>query len=234
MNVIILGPAGSGKSTLVRSLLHFLKEREYDVKAVNLDPASPPVYDAFKNVRDFVKVENVMRRENLGVNGALIKSMDIALNYIDKLIVNSDFTLYDTPGQMELFIYLNSGIEIARKIAESSLSICVFTVDATVAATPENYVSILAQNAVVSLRLSIPTLTVFNKVDIAEVPTVEDVKRKLKEGGTLSELMEGLLDFLNLTTANYRIISISAKNGEGLDDLLGSMNEVFCSCGDLS
>jgi len=234
MNLIIIGPAGSGKSTLVSSFSQFLKEKDYDTKAVNLDPASPPVYDAFKDIREFVKTEEVMVKERLGINGALIRSMNISLKYIDKLIVKSDFTIYDTPGQMELFVYLNSGIEIAKKIGKSDMSACIFVVDTAVASTPENYVSILAQNAVVSLRLNMPTLTVFNKVDIKKVPALEEIRNKLKEGGVLSELMEGLLDFMNVTTARYRIVAVSAKNGEGLDDLLCAVNELFCSCGDLS
>ncbi len=235
MNLIVIGPAGSGKSALVSSFSQFLKEEGYDTKAVNLDPASPPVYDAFKDVREFVKTEEVMVKEGLGINGALIRSMDMSLNYIDELIVKSDFTIYDTPGQMELFVYLNSGIEIAKKIGKSDASVCIFVVDTAVASTPENYVSILAQNAVVSLRLDMPTLTVFNKVDVRKVPTIEEVRSKIREGGgVLSELMEGLLDFMNVTTARYRTVAVSAKSGEGLDDLLCAVNEVFCSCGDLS
>ena len=234
MNVLIVGPAGSGKSTFVRAFLDHL--RDYDVKAVNLDPASDPIYPSHADVRRFVRTEDVMREYGLGINGALIKSMEIALNHVDSLIVRGDYVLYDTPGQMELFLYLKAGIEMANRIAESDWTVCVFVVDSEVASTPENYVSILAQNAVISLRTGVPTITVFNKSDVVDVDlTPSKVKETLsKEEGVLAELMERLVDFLEFTTARFRTIKISALKGEGLDDVLSAINEVFCSCGDLS
>ena len=233
MNVIVLGPAGSGKSTLVSALSNHLKDA---VKVINLDPASPPPYRADRDVRVFVRAEEVMKREGLGINGALIRSMDLTLSYVDELIVKADYAIYDTPGQMELFIYLNSGVEIAKRIADSDYTVGIFVVDSAVASTPENFVSILAQNAVVSLRMDIPVITVFNKADVCRVPfSVDDVKKELeRRESVLAELMEGLVDFLEVTTAKYRIIEVSALKGEGIEDVLGAINEAFCSCGDLS
>ncbi len=234
MNILVIGPAGSGKSTFVRAFLRYLKD--YDVKAVNLDPASDPIYPAHADVRKFVKTEDIMQRYGLGINGALIKSMEIALDHVDSLIVEGDYVLYDTPGQMELFLYLKAGIEMANRIAESGWTVCIFIVDSEVASTSENYVSILAQNAVISLRMGVPTITVFNKSDIADVDlTPSKVRDSLsKEEGVLAELMERLVDFLEFTTARFRTIKISALRDEGLDDVLSAINEVFCSCGDLS
>jgi len=231
MNIVVIGPAGSGKSTFVKSFLEYLN----DAKAVNLDPASDPIYKADKDIRDFIRTEKIMKDFNLGINGALIKSMELSLNYIDELILKDDYVLYDTPGQMELFLYLSSGTDIAEKIANSDKTIAIFIVDAKVASTPENYVSILAQNAVISLRTEIPTITVFNKCDTTKFElTPLKVKEMLKEGGVLSELMEKLVDFVEETTVRYRTIKISALKKEGFDDVFSAINEVFCSCGDLS
>jgi len=235
MNLIVVGPAGSGKSTFVKSFLNFLR-KDYDAKAVNLDPASDPIYETHANVREFVKTEDVMKKFNLGINGALIKSMDLALNYVDKLILKGDYVLYDTPGQMELFLYLKPGTEIARRIAESDWTVGLFIVDSEVASTPENFVSILAQNAVISLRIGVPTITIFNKSDMTDITfTPSSIREKLRqEEGVLAELMEKLVDFVESTTVRYRIVKISALRGDGLDDVLSLVNEVFCSCGDLS
>ncbi len=235
MNLIVVGPAGSGKSTFVKSFLSFLKN-EYDVKAVNLDPASDPIYEASADVREFVKTEEIMREFNLGINGALIKSMDMALNCVDKLILKGDYVLYDTPGQMELFLYLKAGTEIARRIAESDWTVGLFIVDSEVASTPENFVSILAQNAVISLRIGVPTITIFNKSDVVDLTfTPSSIREMLRqEEGVLAELMERLVDFVESTTVRYRIVKISALKGYGFEDVLSMVNEVFCSCGDLS
>ncbi|HID65899.1 MAG TPA: GTPase [Aquificaceae bacterium] len=236
MNVIVIGPAGSGKSTFVKHFLDFLKENNYDVKAVNLDPASDPIYDAHADIRKFVKTEDIMKKFNLGINGALVKSMELALQHVDKIIVGGDYVLYDTPGQMELFLYLKHGIEIAKKIAESDFTVGIFIVDSTVANSIENYISILAQNAVISLRMSIPTVTVFNKSDIVEINfTPSTIKEKIKEvEGILAEIIEQMLGFIEYTTVRYRTLKISAINKNGFEDVLSIINEVFCSCGDLS
>ena len=235
MNIIVIGPAGSGKSTFVKSFSEFLKD-DYDVKTVNLDPASDPIYDASADIREFIKTEDIMKEYNLGINGALIKSMELALQHIDKLILKGDYVLYDTPGQMELFLYLKAGIEIAKKIAESDWTVGIFIVDSEVASTPENFVSILAQNAVISLRMAVPTITVFNKCDVIDIYyTPSNLKEILdKVEGTLAELIEKLFDFIEYTTVRYRIVKISSTKMVGFDEVLSVINEVFCSCGDIS
>ncbi len=233
MNVLVIGPAGSGKSTFVKSFLDYLSD--YDAKAVNLDPASDPIYEAQADVRNFVKTEEVMKEYGLGINGALIKSMELALEHVEDLLLKGDYVLYDTPGQMELFLYLKAGMEVARRIAEHDTTVALFVVDSEIAMSPENYVSILAQNAVIALRTGIPTVTVFNKCDVVDFNlTLSEVRAKLREGGVLAELMEKLVDFVEETTVRYRTIKISALKGEGFDDVLSIINEVFCSCGDLS
>jgi hypothetical protein len=235
VNVIVVGPAGSGKSTFVKTFSDYLRSKEYDTKAVNLDPASDAIYNAHADVRDFVKAEDVMRRYKLGINGALLKSMELAVGYIHELILNGDFVLYDTPGQMELFLYSKAGIKMLEEIS-STLTAGIFLADSEVASTPENFVSILAQCAVVSLRTAIPTLTVFNKCDIADVKfSISELEVLLsKKRGVLAELMEKLLVFIGYTTLPYRVIKISAVKSKGFDDVFSALNELFCSCGDIS
>ncbi len=232
MNIIVLGPAASGKSTFVSSFLEFLKEKDYNAKAVNLDPASSPIYEASVDVRSYVRTEDIMRECHLGINGALLKSMEIAVRYAKKLVVAGDFVLYDTPGQMEVFLYSTAGIEILNAIP--SFKAGIFLISSDMASTPENFVSILAQCAAVSLRTALPVLTVFNKCDITEPPDIQEVKRRLAEGGMLSELMEKLLAFLECTTLPYRKIQISSISRTGFDDVFSALNELLCSCGDLS
>lgn len=231
MNIIVIGPAGSGKSTFVKNFSEYLKD--YDVKVVNLDPASDPIYEADRDVRNFVRTEKVMRKYNLGINGALLKSMELSLEYVDDLIVDGDFVIYDTPGQMELFLYSKHGLKIAERIAKG-WSVCLFIIDAEVASTPENFASIVAQNAVISLRLTMPTLTVLNKCDLVDFD-IGKVREGLKEvGGVLGEIVEKLADLIDYTTLKFRVLKISALKGIGFEDVFSAINEVFCSCGDIS
>ncbi|MEM0350511.1 MAG: ATP/GTP-binding protein [Archaeoglobaceae archaeon] len=233
MKVLIIGPAGSGKSTLVREFGNFLKIKGYDVKLINLDPASEPVYEAYLDIRKFVKTEEIMKRYSLGINGALLKSMDEMLKFVEHFNVSADFTLYDTPGQMELFIYSPSGVEFVKRIADN-FTAGVFILDSTMVLTPENLISGILQNVVVSLRLSIPMLTAISKCDLVDVNVLEILGKIKQSDGLLSELMEKMVFAFDYSTLKYRTIKVSSVKKTGFEDLLSALRETFCVCGDLS
>ncbi|MET1123821.1 MAG: ATP/GTP-binding protein [Archaeoglobaceae archaeon] len=232
MRIFVTGPAGSGKSTFVREFSKFLEGKGYEVACVNLDPATDPCFEASADVREFVRTEDVMRDYGLGVNGALLKSMELAEKCVDALKIDADYVLYDTPGQMEIFIYSQSGRRITEKLSDT-FSAALFLVDSTLAADAEGFMAAIMQNVVVSLRLSLPTLTIFTKSDVAGID-VEEVRRKLKSGGLLAELLESVEFFIDYTTIPYRTIRVSSVSGEGFEDVFAAINELFCACGDIS
>ncbi|MEM2727217.1 MAG: ATP/GTP-binding protein [Archaeoglobaceae archaeon] len=233
MRVVVLGPAGSGKSTFVREFSNFLKNLGYYVKCVNLDPASDPIYQADIDIRNHVKTEKVMIEYGLGVNGAMLKSVELMAKFVDKLRLDADFVLYDTPGQMEVFIYSESGIELVDRL-KGAQTCGVFLIDACMVKTPENLVSAILQNAVVMLRLGLPTITAITKSDLWDI----DVKKLLSEvrlrEGVLSEIMEKLTPVADYTSLRYRTLKISSVNKSGFQGLLSALRELFCACGDLS
>ncbi len=232
MRVFVIGTAGSGKSTLVKEFGEFLKNN-YDVKLVNLDPASDPIYPADLDIRKFVRTEELMKRYGLGINGALLKSVELMLDFVEDFRVSADFVLYDTPGQMELFIYSESGIEFVRRISDK-FTAGVFMLDSTMVKTPENFVSAILQNVVVALRLSIPTIAVFSKTDLCDLRTEEILKELKVKTGVLAELMEKITPILDYSTIKYRTLKVSSVKKTGFEDLLSSLRELFCACGDLS
>ncbi len=236
MNIIVLGHAGSGKSTLVREFGNFLDSyTDNSVGRVNLDTATPPEYKADIDSRNIVKAEELMSEYGLGINGALLKSVEILKENVDKLILRNDFVLYDTPGQLELFLYTDFGEFFSRKLMESDPTTAVFLVDSQLCRNPENYLSAITQSAVIALRTGVDTITVFNKADLSEPPDYEEVVEYIRRGeGTLPELMKNFLPFYEVTSLRFRTIKISAKMRSGFDELLDVLNEIFCSCGDIS
>ena len=61
-----------------------------------------------------------MALEKLGPNGALIRSMELAMNSIDEIIekiasLKYPYVFVDTPGQMELFLFRDFGVELVEK-----------------------------------------------------------------------------------------------------------------------
>ncbi|MCS7145028.1 MAG: ATP/GTP-binding protein, partial [Archaeoglobaceae archaeon] len=176
MELIVLGPAGSGKSTFVKEFSVFLKSQDFEVKCVNLDPASEPIYKADFDIRDYVRTEEIMLEYGLGINGAMLRSVDLMSKYTEKMKLKADYVLYDTPGQMEIFIYSESGLNLITNL-RSAITCGVFLIDATMVKTPENLVSAILQNVVVMLRLGLPTITAITKSDLFDV----DLKNLLSE-----------------------------------------------------
>lgn len=67
--LVVLGMAGSGKTTFVKKLAQFRRE-ETNPYIVNLDPACKEVpYPVNIDVRDTINYKQVMKQYNLGPNG---------------------------------------------------------------------------------------------------------------------------------------------------------------------
>ena len=110
--IILVGPAGCGKTTLVKSFGNWVsKVQGMRVGYVNLDPGAERVpYKAYFDVRSIVNVRDIMKTYDLGPNGAFIKSMNIVYENLDRVVsrivqAEFDYVLIDTPGQMELFVF---------------------------------------------------------------------------------------------------------------------------------
>jgi len=67
--LIVLGMAGSGKTTFVKKLAQFKRET-LNPYIINLDPACKEVpYPVNVDVRDTINYKQVMKQYNLGPNG---------------------------------------------------------------------------------------------------------------------------------------------------------------------
>jgi len=233
MKIFVLGPAGCGKSSFVKAFSEYLREMDLDVKCVNLDPATDPIFDASVDIRNFVKTEEIMEKFKLGINGALIKSMEESLKHIENLNLSGDYILYDTPGQMEIFVYSQSGVKIVEKLSNQT-TLGLFLIDSALIADAENFLSAIMQNAIVSLRLSIPTATIITKSDIVDVD-IERIRKEISRKDTvLAELLEKTTHFIEYTTLSQRIVKISSLKKSGFSDVYSLIKEMFCTCGDVS
>jgi len=210
---------------------------------VNLDP-STGLPQADFDVRNRVKVEEIAEKYGFGFNGAQIKAMEI-LSGEDFWICEKEDVVYDTPGQMEVFLYHNFGKKMCESVASHGNEVVlIYVVDAYDARTLENYVSIIAQAASVYLRLSYPMIVVLNKIDSLseeEVKRMEEwtdrelLEKMLGKGNEpLAKLMQSLVDFMEYTNIFQRPITISAKKNEGIEELMDVLYEIHCTCGDLS
>ncbi|KAJ8447295.1 hypothetical protein Cgig2_013072 [Carnegiea gigantea] len=74
---LVIGPAGSGKSTYCSSLYQHCETTRRNINVVNLDPAAENFdYPVAVDIREFISLEDVMEELGLGPNGALIYCME--------------------------------------------------------------------------------------------------------------------------------------------------------------
>ena len=249
LNLIVLGTAGAGKSALTATLGKWIEQNtDRKVAYINLDPGCDFV--PFKpdfDVRGYFTIAQIMRDENLGPNGAMVRASELIeqrAGEFSKRIneIEADVRLIDTPGQMEVFLF-HGGPEIAKLVEGTTISL--FLVDAGLAAKATGLVFTRLLGLSVGLRLGVPTISVLNKIDLARgeladidrmLADVELLKERVtkESSGVMIDLALGLSKVLPELLPAARLVRGSAKTGEGMRELYDIVHEVFCACGDLT
>jgi GTPase SAR1 family protein len=91
---------------------------------VNLDPANDHTnYPCALDIRDLVKLEDVMRDDHLGPNGGILYALEELENNYEWLEAGlkefgEDYVLFDCPGQVELYTHHNSLRNIFYKLSK--------------------------------------------------------------------------------------------------------------------
>jgi len=244
-NLIMVGPAGSGKSTLTKALGDWLEGEGHAVSYLNLDPGAESLpYRPSYDVRDLVTVERLMKEEGLGPNGALIRAAEITEANLPKILKKiearerrSDFTIIDTPGQMEIFLFRGLGPKLSTSLRGRTIS--VFLLDPSLLRGKIDLVVLKLLGLVVELRLGVPSIEVLNKSDLYDRKTIETFEERIRAGehrtgGISGELANQLYGVLEGLEKRRRMVMVSAKKGTGMEDLYKAMGEAFCACGDLT
>ena len=108
--IVVVGPAGSGKSTLCHVLSEHYSVMGRTVHVCNFDPAAedPLPYDGCSiDVRELISLDDAMEGKGLGPNGGLVFCMEYLMTCTPWLHdalgdYSDDFLLVDMPGQIEL------------------------------------------------------------------------------------------------------------------------------------
>jgi len=246
--VFIIGTAGSGKSMLTASFSEWLKISKQDVAIVNLDPGVLTLpYSPDVDVRNYVDIESLMEKYNLGPNGALIMAADLIADSMEKISeeveeLKLDIVLVDTPGQMELFAFRASGPYIASELTREPKAI-IYLFDAVFSLDPLNYVSNLFLSAAVYNRFLIPQVHLLSKCDLLpreDTDTIVDwsvnpntletaIDQKLE--GTKRLLSRNIMHAVYELGLGFLLIPVSAKTNEGIINFNTALERVLAKGG---
>jgi GTPase SAR1 family protein len=243
VNLYFVGTAGSGKSTMVYAFQQWMTLNGLDCITVNLDPGAEDVpYDPDVDIRDWVKLDEVMAQYGLGPNGAQIAAADLmAFNAADlKASVEGfrvPYVLIDTPGQIELFAFRRSSEVIMEALGRED-SFLIFLADPGLAKTPSGFVSCMMLAATTHFRFDTPFIVVLSKKDILKEEELERVLEWSRDSDALNydlgnvQSSKGLLSleiFKAMENVGvYReLTAVSATEGEGLEDIYTSIQMAF-------
>ena len=250
--LLLLGPAGSGKSTLTRTYAKWLRsEMGARVYIVNLDPAAEYLpYEPDYDIRRIIDARLVAREFGLGPNGALVKSMELLSERLEEPLSHisdseADYVLIDTPGQMEIFLFRETSVQFVDRLNSISSYVAgLYIIDAGLITDPTDYAFQLLLSIAVQLRLNTDIAPVLNKADLlmkGEQYTFDlwgdfsRIRKQLKSTHTLyGEMLYDILKRLRLYARRVLVPRVSALQVEGLDDLHRVVLELQCQCGDLS
>lgn len=170
--IIVLGMAGSGKTTFTRSLIQHAQEK-FNPYVVNLDPACREVpYAAHVDIRDTVNYREVMKQYQLGPNGGIVTALNMfttKMAQFAELVRRAGerghkWCIIDTPGQIEVFTWSASGNIITEGLATMFPTIVVYVMDVVRSACPTTFMSNMLYACSILYKTRLPFLVALNKV----------------------------------------------------------------------
>jgi GTPase SAR1 family protein len=242
--VFIVGMAGSGKSTLTAAYLEWLRRGDRDVLVINLDPGATALpYNPDIDARQYVDVEKLMLDYQLGPNGALIMASDLLADHLEEIRTeienaNPDLVLVDTPGQIELFAFRESGRFIAQQLTNDERAL-IYVLDSPFSRSPLNFTSNMYLAASIYSRIMQPQVYVLSKADLvteleideivgwATEPESFDLALRTSEEQNLSIITRDLANAIFNTGLLSEPIPVSAKANSGLLELNAAVTRIL-------
>ncbi|EAU38902.1 hypothetical protein ATEG_00256 [Aspergillus terreus NIH2624] len=184
--VLVMGPAGAGKTTFCNALIQHLQTTRRSCFYVNLDPAAETFsYEPDLDIRELITLEDVMEELGLGPNGGLIYCFEFLLQNLDFLSEALDplseeyLIIFDMPGQIELYTHvplLPSLVQFLSRAGPLNINLCAaYLLESTfVVDKPKFFAGTLSAMSAM-LMLEMPHVNILTKMDQLNVQDEDSV-----------------------------------------------------------
>lgn len=215
---LVIGPAGVGKSTYCKTMQEHGATTGRTIHVGNLDPAAEDIqYEPSFDVRDLIKLDEIMDETGFGPNGGLVLCMELVMQHIDWLqeqldqFGEDDYVILDCPGQVELYSHLPIMKTIVNCITSWGYRlVVVYLIDSLFVLEPAKFISGCMLSLSCMIQLEQPFINVITKCDMADKNAIEMV---LDSEGT------GMITQLD-RVSNPRLKQLSRALGSVIDDYM--------------
>ncbi|TFK14028.1 adherens junction-associated protein 1 [Platysternon megacephalum] len=185
---LVMGPAGSGKSTYCSTMVQHCAAINRSVQVVNLDPAAEYFnYPLMADIRELIEVDDVMEDDSLrfGPNGGLVFCMEYFAKNFDWLEdslghVEDDYILFDCPGQIELYTHLPVMKQLVEQLQQWEFRVCgVFLVDSQFMVESFKFISGVLAALSAMILLEIPQINIMTKMDLLSKKAKKEIEKYL-------------------------------------------------------
>lgn len=173
--VLVMGPAGSGKSSFCALYQNYCIAAKRTVHFVNLDPAAEDFkYEATLDVRDMIKLDDVMDQLDYGPNGGLVFCYEYLLENLSWLQervddYEDDYLVIDFPGQTELFSHSHVVKDLVGHFQSWGYNMCgVYLLDSHFLSEATKFVSGCLSCLSTMIQMEIPHINVISKCDLLQ------------------------------------------------------------------
>eukprot|EP01089_Gocevia_fonbrunei_P002550 TRINITY_DN12501_c0_g1_i1.p1 TRINITY_DN12501_c0_g1~~TRINITY_DN12501_c0_g1_i1.p1 ORF type:complete len:277 (-),score=53.82 TRINITY_DN12501_c0_g1_i1:32-862(-) len=215
---LVMGPAGSGKSTYCKIMHTHCETLGRTVHCVNLDPAAEVFnYPVSIDIKELVSIEAVTEELGFGPNGGLVYCMEHLLQNLDWLEeqvgeFEDDYLIIDCPGQIELFTHYPIIKTISTALSRWGYTTCaVYLVDSHFMNDAAKFISGTLMCLSVMYQLELPHVNVLTKMDLWGQKKKQELERFLDPD------MHSLVEELNEQT-EPRFAGLNAALGSLIED----------------